>query len=373
MSTAPGQRAGDQLVGDQGTGDQRVGAQGAESQLPAGPRVVALGGGHGLFATLRALRRLTPHVTAVVTVADDGGSSGRLREELGVLPPGDLRMALAALAADGPWGSTWEQVLQHRFGGTGPLAGHATGNLLLAGLMQTNDDPVEALALAARMLGAVGRVLPMSPVPLEIVASVSGLDPADPGAVREVRGQHQVASTTGVVRDVCLHPVDPPACAAAVQAVRAADWVVFGPGSWYTSVLPHLLVPELRAALRETTARRVVCLNLVAQVGETAGFSPQAHLEVLRTHAPGLRLDVVLADRRAVVDSGPLEVEAKSAGARLLLADIAAAAGVPQHDPVRLARAYATIFDGNPLDSPLSDGTLHDSPPHDGETEHLWR
>ncbi|HVM28473.1 MAG TPA: uridine diphosphate-N-acetylglucosamine-binding protein YvcK [Mycobacteriales bacterium] len=309
-----------------------------------GPRVVAMGGGHGLAASLQALRRVTPHVTAVVTVADDGGSSGRLRAELGALPPGDLRMALCALSGDDDWGRTWEQLLQHRFTGEGPLAGHAVGNLLLAGLAQTTDGPVVALDLVGRLVGAVGRVLPMCCTPLEIVAEVVGLDEQDPSAVREVVGQVAVATTSGAVAAVHLRPAEPAACAEAVAAVRAADWVVLGPGSWFTSVLPHLLVPGLRQALVETDARRLVALNLEPQAGETAGFSPEAHLEVLAAHAPDLVLDVVLADRGAVLDQRGLMAAAEAAGGRLELAQVALGDGTPRHDPQRLAQALAAVM-----------------------------
>ena len=308
------------------------------------PRVVALGGGHGLAASLQALRRITPHVTAVVTVADDGGSSGQLRQELHALPPGDLRMALSALAGDDDWGRTWQRLLQHRFGGDGPLAGHAVGNLLLTGLAQTTGDQVAALDLAGRLVGAVGRVLPMCCAPLEIVADVVGLVPEDPGAVREVVGQVAVATTPGRVAAVSLRPPGPPACAEAVAAVRAADWVVLGPGSWFTSVLPHLLVPGLRDALVETSARRLVALNLAAQVGETAGFSPEAHLEVLAAHAPDLLLDVVVADRDAVLDHRGLMTAAEAAGGRLELAPVALGDGTPRHHPIRLAEVYARVM-----------------------------
>jgi uncharacterized cofD-like protein len=310
----------------------------------AGPRVVALGGGHGLAASLQALRRVTPHVTAVVTVADDGGSSGRLRAEIGALPPGDLRMALSALAGDDAWGRTWEQLLQHRFAGRGPLAGHAVGNLVLAGLAQTTGDQVAALDLVGRLVGAVGRVLPMSCTPLEIVADVVGLDEADPTAVHQVVGQVAVATTTGSVAAVHLRPAEPEACAEALTAVREADWVVFGPGSWFTSVLPHLLVPDLREALVRTSARRLVALNLEAQVGETAGFSPEAHLEALAAHAPELVPDVVLADRDAVLDQRGLMATVEAAGGRLELARVALGDGTPRHDPGRLARVYAQVM-----------------------------
>ena len=309
-----------------------------------GPRVVALGGGHGLAASLQALRLVTPHVTAVVTVADDGGSSGRLRDELGALPPGDLRMALSALAGDDDWGRRWERLLQHRFTGDGPLAGHAVGNLVLTGLAQLEADPVLALDLVGRLVGAVGRVLPMSCDPLEIVAEVVGLDPDDPTAVREVVGQVAVATTEGMVAAVRLRPAEPQACLAALEAVRAADWVVLGPGSWFTSVLPHLLVPALRDALVTTPARRLVALNLAAQAGETDGFSPEAHLEVLAAHAPDLVPDVVLADVDAVVDTRGLMASVEAAGGRLELAPVSLGDGTPRHDPVRLAAAYARVM-----------------------------
>ncbi|MDQ3502628.1 MAG: uridine diphosphate-N-acetylglucosamine-binding protein YvcK [Actinomycetota bacterium] len=313
-----------------------------------GPRVVALGGGHGLAASLQALRQVTPHLTAVVTVADDGGSSGRLRDELGVLPPGDLRMAIAALAGSDEWGQTWAALLQHRFAGDGPLAGHAVGNLVLAGLTGSTGNAIRALDLTAQLVGAVGRVLPMSCVPLEIVAEVIGADPRNPMSFSEVVGQVAVATTLGAVAAVSLRPADPAACAESVEAVRRADWVVLGPGSWFTSVLPHLLVPDLRAALVETSARTLVCLNLAEQAGETAGFSPEAHLEVLAAHAPELAVDVVLADEQAVVDPRGLMAVVRAAGARLVLAPVARGDGTPRHDPDRLAEALSLVLGEHP-------------------------
>jgi len=311
-----------------------------------GLRAVALGGGHGLAASLGALRRVTDDLTAIVTVADDGGSSGRLRRDFGVLPPGDLRMALAALCRDDEWGTTWSQVVQHRFGGDRELAGHTVGNLLIVALWDLLGDTVAGLDWVGRLLGTAGRVLPMAAVPLDIVADVVGADPARPDEVTTVRGQVECATTPGQVRSITLVPADPPAVPEAVRAVLDADWVVLGPGSWFTSVLPHLLVPELSAALHVTAARRLVVLNLVPQPGETGGFSPNRHLEVLAGHAPGLSVDVVLADTKAVGTGAldDLEEAAGILGARLVLADVAAADGTPRHDPERLAHAYAQIF-----------------------------
>lgn len=305
---------------------------------------MALGGGHGLAASLQALRRVTDRLTAVVTVADDGGSSGRLRDELGMPPPGDLRMALSALADDDEWGRTWERALQHRFVSDGPLAGHAVGNLLLAGLMQTEDGIVPALDVVGRLLRISGRVLPASCTPLDIRADVVGHEPGSPNGLSEVRGQVAVATTPGQVVAVSLVPDEPAACPEAVAAVLEADWVILGPGSWFTSVLPHLLVPELRAALEKSAARRLVVLNLSEQPGETEGFAPETHLDVLIAHAPDLDLDVVLADDEAVADVRQLADAADGYGARLVLAQVAREDGTPRHDPRRLARAYAEVF-----------------------------
>lgn len=304
-------------------------------------KAVALGGGQGLHATLSALRRITPDVTAVVTVADDGGSSGRLRRELGLLPPGDLRKALAALADEDS--SVWRTLFQHRFGGTGALAGHAVGNLVLAGLLETLGDPVAALDEAARLLGLRGRVLPMCTEPLDIEADVIGLD-EDPRAVRRIRGQVAVATTPGQVQRIRLHTAGmpdsvPTACPAAVRAVLDADVVLLGPGSWFTSVLPHLLVPELHEALIETAAARMVVLNLVPQPGETAGFSPERHLDVLCEHAPRLRVDAVIADADSVSTPDRLRRAAEALGATMRLDGVASGKARERHDPAALAES----------------------------------
>lgn len=317
-------------------------------------RAVALGGGHGLHATLCALRVLAARgvvderITAVVTVADDGGSSGRLRRELGLLPPGDLRMAVTALAADDEAGARWSTLVQHRFGGTGALAGHAVGNLLLAGLMETLGDPVAALDEVAGLLGARGRVLPMSRDPLDIEADVSGLDPLDPAQVHRIRGQVAVASTPGRVQRVRLFPDKPVACPDALAAVGDADLLLLGPGSWFTSVLPHLLIPELRAAIVASRARRVVVLNLAPEPGETAGFSPEQHLAVLSQHAPELRVDAIVADVAAVAVPERLRRAARgmlTAGGGVHLAPVAASdRTVPRHDPAALADALDVVL-----------------------------
>ena len=305
--------------------------------------MVALGGGHGLAASLQALRHLTERLTAVVTVADDGGSSGRLRREMGVLPPGDLRMALSALCEPGEWGRTWSDVLQHRFRSEGELHDHAVGNLLIVALWQLLDDPVAGLDWVARLLGSRGRVLPMSTVPLDIEADVHGVDGA--GGLTVVRGQAAVATTTGRVAGVRVEPSDAPGCPEAVSAVREADWVVLGPGSWYTSVIPHLLVRDLAEALTTTRARRCLTLNLAAPSGETEGLTATDHLEALASHAPSLRLDVVLADPRVAGDADVLQRAAGALGAQLLLRRVGVAGDAERHDPLRLAAALRDAFE----------------------------
>ncbi len=311
--------------------------------VPGVPRVVALGGGHGLAAALGAWRRITPQLTAVVTVADDGGSSGRIRRELPVLPPGDLRMALAALASENERTQAMAQLLQHRFGGTGVLAGHPVGNLVLTGLAEMHGgDTVRALDDLAQLLGCRGRVLPMADVPLDLVAQVESLDPDDPAQVRRIRGQVAIAGTPGRVREILVSPADPPVSPAVVDSIATADVVSLGPGSWYTSVLPHLLVPRLRAALEATSAKVVVVLNLEPQPGETDGFSPEEHLTVLQAHLGGVALHTVIADADSVVDRHGLLSAVHECGAELVLAPVSLD-GAPRHDPARLAQALATV------------------------------
>ncbi|GAA5230241.1 gluconeogenesis factor YvcK family protein [Arthrobacter cryoconiti] len=315
--------------------------------LETGIRVTALGGGHGLSASLSALRLLTSNITAVVTVADDGGSSGRLREELGVLPPGDLRMALSALCDDTDWGRTWRDVMQHRFaskeGVTGSLDNHALGNLLIVTLWELLGDTVAGLRWAGALLGARGEVLPMASVPLTIEgrlkASVDALHPQG----RVITGQARLAKA-GELEHVRLLPVDAPACAESVAAIHAADWVVLGPGSWYTSVLPHLLLPQLRTALCTTKAKRLLTMNLDVDDQEAEGMDAADHLHVISRYAPEFGVDVVLADPSSIGDVNKFTEAAAMIGAEVAFCKVGTPGGTPIHDPLRLAAAYRDIF-----------------------------
>lgn len=307
---------------------------------------VALGGGHGLAASLAALKLVTDRVTAVVTVADDGGSSGRLRDEFDVLPPGDLRMALSALCDDTAWGHTWRDVLQHRFKGDGPLGGHALGNLLIVSLWDLLGDTVHGLDLVGRLLNSRGRVLPMAAVPLEIEADILGHDRRRASEVVTVCGQHRVASSRGRVQALRISPLDPPSPPETLAAVQEADWVFIGPGSWFTSVLPHLLVPGLRDALVGTAARKVLNLNLDVDRGETRGLRAQDHLDSLARHAPALRIDLVLVDPSVLSDEAAVRAAATRLGAELIVSRVAAAGRPGRHDSLRLAAAYRDVMNG---------------------------
>lgn len=328
-------------------------------------RITSLGGGHGLHQTLLAAKivaGISPEdvqdpenyaVNAIVTVADDGGSSGRLRRELAVVPPGDLRMAMAALTPDTDEGRLLRDALQHRFGGNGAMAGHAVGNLIIAGLTEMTGSIQGALDSVGHWVDASGRVLPVALEPLEIEAEVSGLDD-DPRVLRSVRGQVAVATTPGSVRRVRLHPGSPAANPAAVDAIMNADVVTIGPGSWFSSVIPHLLVPEIVTALNETEAAVVVILNLSPEAGETPGFTTERHIHVFNQHAPKLKVDMFLVDEASDFSEGErayLERSAEQNGARLVFADVretdASGGRTNRHDPEKLAAAITAVMDTN--------------------------
>jgi uncharacterized cofD-like protein len=311
----------------------------------SGTHAVAIGGGHGLARTLQALPRVVDEVTAVVTVADDGGSSGRLRRDLGVLPPGDLRMAVAALARD----EDLARLLQYRFD-RGELGGHSLGNLVLVAMQDLAEgDVIRALDRLGRFVGVPGRVLPCTTTPVTLHART----PAGP-----VVGQAAVASTPRL-REVWLRCDDgsetPQAAPAAVAAIAAADLVVLGPGSLYTSLLPNLLVPGIASAVAATAAPTVLVANLREQPGETEGLTLADHLDALDRHVPGLHVDVLLAHvgdaphgvgAPLAADPGALEGRV----GRLLTRDLFD--GADGHDPEALAVVFDEVLRGSPVGPP---------------------
>jgi uncharacterized cofD-like protein len=307
------------------------------------PRVICLGGGHGLAATLSAVRKITSEITAIVTVADNGGSSGRLREEFPIFPPGDLRMALAALCADDQWGRSWADILQYRFTSNGPLDGHAVGNLLLAALWDRDVDPVQGLDRVAELLKVVGRVLPMASVPLDIEATFD-----DAGMTHHVRGQVQVATAQGKLISLHLVPENPKALPVALKAIDEAQWVTIGPGSWFSSVLPHFLVREQLHALERSEAKKIIILNLdshpEAQADEFAGYTPMQHLEMLREYAPTMKIDHVVVDEFELGDSQSLQLLVESLGGVLHVADLRKSPGSLHHDVEKLFSVLSHIM-----------------------------
>ena len=285
----------------------------------ARPNVVALGGGHGLAATLQAARHYAGHVTAIVSVADDGGSSGRLRAALGIPAPGDLRRCLVALAdTDNVWARTFE----HRFT-EGDLEGHAVGNLVIAGLTATLGNFRLALEEAGRLVGAVGDVLPATLEPVDLKADVDGGAPLE--------GQVQVSNAAAPITRVSLVPPDPAAPPEATAAIAAADQIVIGPGSLYSSVLAVVAVPDIRDALAATSATKIYVCNLRPEAHETAEYDGARHIAALRAH--GLEVDVVLHDPSAL-PLGPVH------GVSIVQRPLARADGLA-HDPIRLAEALA--------------------------------
>jgi len=300
------------------------------------PKVVALGGGHGLAATLAALRQITEGITAIVTVADNGGSSGRLRQEFPIFPPGDLRMALAALCADDEWGRTWAEIMQHRFQSEGELNGHAMGNLLLASMWNSGEDPVVALDRVGELLKVVGRVLPMASVALDIEGSFT----TSTGRI-VVRGQKEVATAKGHIESLRIIPENPAARPEALAAIYDADFITMGPGSWFSSVIPHLLVPEQLKALTASRAKKILVLNLDAslqsQGEEFAGSTPEQHIEFFHRYSPDLTVDYCLVDNSVVRNSEALIEAASTLGGEIVIADIRRAPGSIHHDVQKLA------------------------------------
>lgn len=280
--------------------------------------MVAVGGGHGLAATLSAARRYSGELTAVVSVADDGGSSGRLRQSVGVQPPGDLRKCLVAM---GDPGSVWTTAFEYRFPG-GELEGHALGNLVIAGLAEATGDFTVALEEAGRLVGARGRVLPATTVPVVLKAESAG---------GEIEGQVAVAAAGRIAR-VSIVPPDARPPAAALDAIARADQVVLGPGSLYTSVLAVVAVPVLRRALSASRARRIYVCNLAPQVPETAGYDVADHVAALSAH--GLEVDAVVCDTEAMA-VGRLD--------RPYLDRRLAGSSPRVHDPGRLAEALSEL------------------------------
>lgn len=257
-----------------------------------GPRIVAIGGGTGLSTLLRGLKTYTSNITAVVSVADDGGSSGELRKNLGILPPGDIRNCLTALSEDE---ALLSQVFQYRFANAGNLSGHSLGNLFISALTEITGSFEEAVAESGRVLAVQGRVLPATLHDVRLVADVT-LPAAE--ADVHVKGESSISRAAGQVRRLWLEPSNPLAFPPAIQAVLSADLIIIGPGSLYTSLLPNLLVPDLAAAIRSSRALKFYVCNVATQAGETDGYTCGAHVHTLEKHVDGPIFDLVICNNR---------------------------------------------------------------------------
>lgn len=255
-------------------------------------------------------------------------------------------MALAALCGDDTWGRTWSRVLQHRFKGEGELAGHAVGNLLISALWEETGDVVAGLDWVAALLEAQGRVLPVAREPVDLIAEVRGVDGSD--TITTLRGQVDIATTTGEVMSLRIDPPDPQPCLPVVEAIGTARMVVLGPGSWFTSVLPHLYVRPVHDALLATSATRVLVINVTAQEGETTGFTPARYLQNLRDTFPDIRVDAVIVDPSSVRDEQSLLEASRALGAQLVIEEVRAVEGGSPggvHDTLLLASVFQRILD----------------------------
>lgn len=316
-------------------------------RLNRGPSVVVIGGGTGLSTLLRGLKVRSSNLTAIVTVADDGGSSGRLRHDLGIVPPGDLRSCLVALADTEP---LMEKLFQYRFAGAGDLSGHSFGNLFIAAMTQVVGGDIEqALQQSSKVLAVQGQVLPAANCSLRLSAEM------DDGTI--IHGESAIPLSGKSIRRVMIEPADVAAVKSAVAAILEADAVVLGPGSLYTSVLPNLLVREIAAALRKTKAMRMYVCNVMTQPGETTGYKASDHLQALFDHAgPGI-VDCVLVnveeiagcllDQYAKEGACPVAADIptiESMGVRVVSAQLVSATNWVRHNPVRLARLILTTL-----------------------------
>ena len=309
-----------------------------------GPRVVTIGGGHGLSSLLRGLKTYTRNLTAIVTVADDGGSSGRLRESFGILPPGDIRNCLAALSNDE---EMLTQLFRYRFSGSGGLDGHSFGNLFITALAEITGSFEEAIAESGRVLSVSGRVLPSTLHDVKLVADVQL--PNVPNQVR-VLGESSIPKVAGRVRRLWLDPNDAPAFPPALNAILNADMIVVGPGSLYTSLLPNLLVQDLLGAIRASRALKVYVCNIATQSGETDLYSCSDHIRALEEHVGEHLFNIVLCNDNyeGQLNEGSQWVrtdEKIMADSRLHCADLSDASHPWRHDSAKLARTLIEILD----------------------------
>lgn len=314
-------------------------------KLNRGPAVVVIGGGTGLSVLLRGIKSVTSNVSAVVTVADDGGSSGRIREDLGIIPPGDLRNCLVALADTEP---LMEKLFQHRFGGTGNLSGHSFGNLFIAAMTEVLGDVEQALRESSKVLKVRGQVLPASTDTLRLVAEMTD------GTV--VEGESRIPLAGKSIKKLSIRPAQAAPVKASLEAIQEADACILGPGSLYTSVLPNLLVEGIADALRQSQAVKIYICNVMTQPGETDNYTASQHVKAIFDHVgPGI-IDYVVVNVEGVActlqqtyaSQGAYPVQAdieelQALGVKVVEANLISETNLVRHDPVKLSRTIMTM------------------------------
>lgn len=322
-----------------------------------GPRVVVIGGGNGLSTLLRGLKEYSKNLTAIVTVADDGGSSGELRRTMGVLPPGDIRNCLAALSDDE---ELLTQLFQYRFSDATGLDGHSLGNLFITGLAEITGSFEEAVVESGRVLAVQGRVLPSTLMDVHLVADISV--PEKVGNI-QVKGESKIPKAAGQVKRIWLEPNNPPAYPPAIQAILAADLLIIGPGSLFTSILPNLLVPDIIEAVKATKALKFYVCNMATQPGETDGYSSGDHVHTIEKHVGGKLFDLILCNDRCdgVLPDGVEWVQLDSNLERnypLYQTDLSNLENPWRHDSKKLAQVIMDIYFDRTGPLPEKDSTL---------------
>jgi uncharacterized cofD-like protein len=324
-------------------GDRLIDSLRSHRQRERGPRIVAIGGGHGLATLLRGLKTHSHNITAIVSVADDGGSSGQLRKELGILPPGDIRNCLAALSNDE---QLLSQLFQYRFPDGDTLDGHSFGNLFISAMSEITGSFEAAVSESGRVLGVQGRVLPSTIHDVRLSADVTL-----PHTITEVRieGESQIPKTKGRVRRIWLEPHDPPAFPESIRAILSADLIIIGPGSLYTSIIPNLLVHDIVEAIRASRALKLFICNLATQPGETDHFTCGDHLHALEEHSSGGLIDIAVVNFNHTgklpsdVDWVTLETDLVEDYA-IYQADLLDALHPWRHDAQKLAQTVMDLF-----------------------------
>jgi uncharacterized cofD-like protein len=312
--------------------------------MKSAPKIVAIGGGHGLASLLRGLKHLTSNITAIVTVADDGGSSGRLRREMGVLPPGDFRMCITALANDE---SLVTHLFQYRFGGESGLAGHNFGNLFITAMAALTGSFERALEESSKVLASTGRIIPSTLNDVTLCAEYRH----QPGSAINARGESAIGKEGHIIERVWLEPHHPPAYPDAIRAILDADLVVLGPGSLFTSVMPNLLVPGINQAIQHTSAKCVYVCNVATERGETDGFTLPDFVHALEMHVGRGVIDDVIANNYVLPDFKPPKrvtiiepvAHVNGSAANIVQCDVVDAETPWRHDPIKLAKAVLSL------------------------------